>query len=190
MKNSLLKYVVFVWCLATAAQAQSVFKVTSIGGQAGFSAGYFLQDGNTGQFQLDILSTLPPVDTDNANAQISTPAGTLTFSIGVGTATDFNGASGNMFPDPFYPEPVGVGHPLVLSGEQYNGSFASSPSIYTDLLAGEGQFSLFSGATVYATGTISVVAVVVPEPRGDLLCLCGVLLLGGCFFRKRTVVES
>jgi hypothetical protein len=165
--------------MVISAQAQGVLQVTQISGTGVgyFGAGYFLIDANTVQFQIDVFTTLfSPVDTDNSNVQLTTPAGWLNFSIGLGTPTFFNNATGNEFPDPFVPPPpTRVGSPLLTPGKQYGGSFQSSPDFYADLLAGEGQFLMVSGSTVYALGSLQVVAA--PEPESYAVFLSGIMLL-------------
>jgi hypothetical protein len=65
-------------------------------------------------------NTLP----DNLIALITTPAGTLAFSIGVGAVAGWDNTGGNMFPNPFVPPPPpGLGSGLFMSGSQFNGLF-------------------------------------------------------------------
>ena len=154
--------------MAITGQAQSVFKAAEVPGLG--APGYFEIGADAGLFQIDkaFIGTLP----DNTIALISTPAGTLTFSIGVGTPCVFSLDSGDLFPDPFIPPPSpGFGAPLEISGEYFSGSFQSSADVYADLLAGLGEFQIGSGTSV----PMEVVAT--PEPESAGLCLCGLMLL-------------
>ena len=165
--------------MATAAQAQGVFQVIN-GSGLGVPI-YFKIDADTGQFQIDspALPTLP----DNPTALIITPAGTLTFSIGVGTPAAWDNGFGNMFPNPFIPPPTPTGGSgLAMMGTQFNGSFQSSSDVYADLLAGLGEFQIVSGPTVYLNGSMDVVAV--PEPGTVALFLGGLMPLMWITYRR------
>jgi hypothetical protein len=109
---------------------------------------------------------------DNATALITTPAGTLTFSIGVGTPCVFSYDFGDPFPNPFIsPQPTGSPAPLEELGEYFSGSFQSSADVYADLLAGDGEFQIGSGTS----SPMEVVAT--PEPGSAMLFLCGLMVL-------------
>jgi hypothetical protein len=159
-------------CLAfnspVSGQAQSVFQVINVPGLGAPS--YFEIGADTGLFQIDdpAIPSLP----DNATALITTPAGTLTFSIGVGTPCVFSLDFGDLFPNPFIPPPPpGIGAPLEIRGEYFSGSFQSSADVYADLLAGDGQFQIASGIS----SPMELVAT--PEPGSAMLFLCGLVLL-------------
>jgi hypothetical protein len=156
--------------MATTAQAQSVFQVINVPGSGGPS--FFGIGVDTGFFQIDdpAIPSLP----DNATALITTPAGTLTFSIGIGTPCVFSYDFGDPFPNPFSPPPPppsGPVAPLEMLGEYFSGSFQSSADVYADLLAGNGQFQIGSGTS----SPMEVVAT--PEPGSAMLFLCGLVLL-------------
>jgi len=159
-----------VCCVVTAitGQAQSVFQVINVPGAGAPS--YFEIGADTGLFQIDdAASTSLP---NNTTALITTPAGTLTFSIGVGTPCLFSFDFGDPFPDPFIPpQPPGPPAPLEIQGEYFSGSFQSSANVYSDLLAGDGQFQIGSGTS----SPMEVVAT--PEPGSAMLVLCGLMLL-------------
>jgi len=118
-------------------------------------SGSITMDDSTGQFLVDIAA---PFDTDSFTPVISTPSGTLTFSLGTGSPATF----------PIWPS----GN--LVSGVQYTGSFQSSSAAYSDLLLGVGQFQLTatSGSGAYLWGAISAV----PEPTSASLAVCGLLL--------------
>jgi hypothetical protein len=150
-------------------QAQGVFQVINVPGFGGPS--YFEIGADTGLFKIDdpAYPSLP----DNATALITTPAGTLTFSIGNGTPCVFSYDFGDPFPNPFIPptSPPGFGAPLESLGEYFSGSFQSSADVYADLLAGDGQFQIGSGTS----SPMELVAT--PEPGSAMLFLCGLVLL-------------
>ena len=167
LRNAALALVCYV-VAAIAGQAQSVFQVVNVPGLGAPS--YFEIGADTGLFQIDDASI--PSLLDNTTAHIATPARTLTFSIGVGTPCIFSYDLDDPFPDPYFPTtPHGVGAPLEISGEYFSGSFQSSPDVYADLLAGDGQFQVGSGAS----SPMEVIAT--PEPRGALLFIFGLMLL-------------
>ena len=169
-------------CVAATTRAQSVFQVADISGLA-FPC-YFEIGVATGQFQIDNYAygrfqngnlVLFPTLADNLAALIITPAGTLTFSLGVGTPTSWDNGNGNMFPNPFIPPPPPhPGSGLAIQGIQFNGSFASSARIYNDLLAGLGNFEIITGPSEYRIGKLELVET--PEPGSVALILCGIIL--------------
>jgi hypothetical protein len=159
-----------VCCVVTAitGQAQGVFQVINVPGSGAPS--YFEIGADTGLFQID--STSLPLLPDNVTALITTPAGTLTFSIGVATPCLFSFDFGDPFPNPFIPQPPpGFGAPLEQIGEYFSGSFQCSADVYADLLAGDGQFQIGSGTS----SPMEVVAT--PEPRSAMLFFCGLVLI-------------
>jgi hypothetical protein len=163
MRYTVLALVCFV-IMANTGQAQSVFQ--SMNSQTS----YFKIDADTGLFQID--SAFIPLLPDNETALITTPAGTLAFSIGVGTPCFFSDDLGDLFPDPFIPPPPPkIGAPLEITGEYFSGSFQSSSDAYADLLAGLGEFQIGSGASE------PMELVVTPEPGSAMLFLCGLMLL-------------
>jgi len=167
LRNITLTLVCYVVAAITG-PAQSVFQV--IGGPGLGTPSYFEIGADTGLFQIDdpSIPSLP----NNATALITTPAGTLIFSIGVGTPCVFSFDLGDPFPDPFIPpSPPGFGAPLEIQGEYFSGSFQSSADVYADLLAGDGQFQIGSGTR----SPMEVVAT--PEPGSALLFLSGLMLL-------------
>jgi hypothetical protein len=149
--------------------AQGVFQVIDVPGLGGPS--YFEIGADTGLFQIEdpAFPSLP----DNVTALITTPAGTLTFSIGNGTPCVFSYDFGDPFPNPFIPPPPppGFGAPLEELGEYFSGSFQCSADVYADLLAGDGQFQIGSGTS----SPMEVVAT--PEPGSAMPFLCGLVLL-------------
>jgi len=144
---------------------------------------YFKIGAETGQFQIDDYPygqfqngnlILFPALTDDLTALIITPAGTLTFSIGVGTPAAWHNDNGDMFPNPFVPPPPpGPGSGLAKTGIQFNSSFTSSTGVYNDLLAGLGEFEIITEPS--RTGQMQVVTT--PEPGSAALLLCGLMLL-------------
>jgi hypothetical protein len=187
MKKTFQQYIALTFtcfmCMAATTRAQSVFQVADGSGLAFPS--YFEIGADTGRFQIDNFAygqfqngnlvsfpTLP----DDSTALIITPAGTLTFSIGVGTPTGWDNGNGDMFPNPFAPPPpVMIGSGLAQSGVQFNGSFTSSAGVYNDLLAGLGDFEIITGPSEYRIGQMEVTAT--PEPGSAALLLCGLMLL-------------
>jgi len=150
----------FLVCGVSASHAQGnfTFHLTgedSPGGgiDAHSGSGSITTDANTGQFQVDIA---PPFDGDSFTPFISTPSGTLTFSLGTGTPATF----------PLWPS----GN--LVSGVQYAGSFQSSAAVYSDLLSGRGQFQLTATSGDYLWGDISAV----PEPSLACLFVSGLVL--------------
>ena len=117
--------------MAATTNAQSVFQVADKSGLAFPS--YFEIGADAGQFQIDNYTygqlqngnlVLFPTLLDNLTALIITPAGTLTFSIGVGVPTTWANSNGDMFPNPFVPPPpITFGSGLAMGGTQFNGSF-------------------------------------------------------------------
>ena len=175
MKRPLLQTttLTLVCCVVTAitGQAQGVFQVINAPGLGLGGPSYFEIGANTGLFQIDdpAIPSLP----DNTTALITTPAGTLTFSIGVGTPCVFSYDFGDPFPNPFIPppSPPGFGAPLESLGEYFSGSFQSSADVYADLLAGLGQFQIGSGPSE------PIEVVPTPEPGSVTLLLGGLMLL-------------
>jgi len=178
LRNTVLSLVCYLIAAITG-QAQSVFQVINVPGLGAPS--YFEIGAGTDLFQIDnaSIATLP----DNTTALINTPAGTLTFSIGVGTPCVFSLDFGDLFPNPFIPPPPPrIGAPLEISGEYFSGSVQSSANVYADLLAGLGEFQIGSGTS----SPMEMVAT--PEPGSGILFMCGlVLLLRRCI--KRVVID-
>jgi hypothetical protein len=154
---------------AIASQAQNVFQAINVPGAGAPS--YFEIGADTGSFQIDdaAFPSLP----NNTTALIATPAGKLTFSIGVGTPCVFSYDFGDPFPNPFIPPPPPsqFGAPLEVMGEYFSGSFQSSADVYADLMAGLGEFQVGSGRS----SPVKMVAA--PEPGSAVLFMCGVVLL-------------
>ena len=173
MKRPLLRTTTFtlVCCVVTAftGRAQGVFQVINTPGLGGPS--YFEIGADTGLFLIDDPAS--PSLPDNATALIITTAGTLTFSIGDGTPCVFSYDFGDPFPNPFIPPPSPPGSPAPLEspGEYFSGSFQSSADVYTDLLAGLGQFQIGSGPSE------PMEVVPAPEPGSVTLLLGGLMLV-------------
>jgi hypothetical protein len=164
------KLILMLACIvaAIAGQTQTVFQAENVPGLGAPS--YFEIGVDTGVFDIDCAAL--PLTPSDATAQIITPAGTLTFSIGIATPCVFSLDSGNLFPNPYIPPPPPkFGAPLEINGEFFSGSFDSSAEVYADLLEGLGEFEVNSGAST----PIEVVAA--PEPVSVILFLCGLMLL-------------
>jgi hypothetical protein len=166
MKKTILMLVCGV--AAITGQAQAVFQAENVPGLG--APGYFEIGADTGVFEIDAVAL--PLAPSFSTAQIITPAGTLSFSLGFATPCFFSLDTGNLFPNPYIPPPPSkIGAPLELNGEFFSGSFASSPDVYADLLDGLGEFEVNSGTST----PIELVAT--PEPGSAVLFLCGLVLL-------------
>jgi hypothetical protein len=166
MKKSILTLVCVVATLT--GPAQNVFQALNVPGLG--APGYFEIGADTGLFDIDC--TALPLTPSYTTAQITTPAGTLSFSIGFATPCVFSFDSGNAFPNPYIPPPpFKIGAPLEINGEFFSGSFDSSADVYADLLAGLGEFEVDSGAST------PIEVVPTPEPGSMALFLCGLMLL-------------
>jgi hypothetical protein len=164
------KLILMLACMvaAIAGQAQTVFQAENVPGLG--APGYFEIGADTGVFEIDAVAL--PLAPSFSTAQITTPAGTLSFSIGYATPCVFSLGTDNLFPNPYIPPPPPkFGAPLEINGEFFSGSFDSSPDVYADLLAGLGEFEVNSGAST----PMEVVAT--PEPGSVILFLCGLVLL-------------
>ncbi len=192
MKKIILAFAALAGLAAVSTQAQEVFSVSKTGGVPGdyFGAGFFSIAGNTGQFQIDVLNDPEPtaINPSFSEVQIATPAGSLSFQLGAGTSTAFDGSLGTLFPDPYYFQLSGAGFPLAIMGEIFTGDFASTPAIDADLAAGEGTFTMLTGPTLYAAGPMDFVGpsnVPAPEPGSLALGLCGTIPLLWRIVRNR-----
>jgi hypothetical protein len=162
MKTASLKFavVVLAWLVSTvvSSQAQGTFNFDLWEQQAGGvwfygGLGSFTADESVGQFEVSVVF---PYDSDSFSPVISTPSGTLSFSLGTGVPVHVNVGT---FGDFMY-------------GTQYVGSFRSSPFVLSDLLAGLGELRLTSDSpAVLLTGAI----IPVPEPSVCTVFFCGLL---------------
>ena len=166
LRNTMLALVCYV-VTAITGQAQGVFQC---GNPIEANSPYYFEiDAYTGLFQINDTSFSVP---DNATGQITTPAGTLTFSVGTGVFDAWSLYYSPPIPDPFIPvSQTTTGAIGEIEGNQFNGSFQSSAAVYDDLLAGLGEFQVGSGIS----RPMDVVAT--PEPGSAALFICGLMLL-------------
>jgi len=155
--------------LAHAAPSAGIFSAETFGGTS-----YFLMDETTAQFQVNVM------DIRYWHAELHPSIFTLgiqlPFELGVGSPTYYGAETGTFFPDPFLPPgpPPPFIPLLVLLGTQYRGSFACTPPVYADLLAGGGELTLFSDSGGLVSSTPMTFVSFLPEPSGVALLLCGI----------------
>jgi hypothetical protein len=155
-KFEMLAFALLVSTVANS-QAQGTFQFELYEQQPGgawFYGGFgsFSIVGGSGQFEVNVVD---PYASDSFSPLMVTPSGTLSFSLGIGVPTIY---------------PVGPFGDR-MNGDQYVGSFLSSPDVLSDLLAGRGEFRLTSDSpAVLLSGSI----VVVPEPSLCALLLCAI----------------
>jgi hypothetical protein len=166
MKRTSLKFAVVVVILfvstVVSSKAQGTFRFDL--GQQILNAwlygglGSLTVDASTGQFVIDVVD---PYSSDSFTPLIITPSGTLSFSLGTGVPVRI---------------PIGQ-FGEFMNGVQYDGSFSSSPAVYSDLLAGLGEMRFTADSGVVLSGSI----LNVPEPSALGLFLLGMLPV---FWRK------
>jgi hypothetical protein len=172
MKITSLKFAVLVVVMSLStvvgSRAQGTFRFDL--GQQVLNAwlygglGSLTVDASTGQFVIDVVD---PYSSDSFTPLIITPSGMLSFSLGTGV-----------------PARIPIGQfGEFMNGVQYDGSFSSSPAVFSDLLAGLGEIRLTADSGVVLSGSI----LNVPEPSGCVLFLCGLVPM---FWMRRKAHEN
>jgi hypothetical protein len=153
---------VLAWTVITAgsSQAQGSFHFDLWEQQPGGvmlygGLGSFSIDASVGQFEVNVVF---PYTSDSFSPVIAAPSATLSFVLGTGLPVHI---------------PFGTFGDF-MEGMHYTGTFASSPGIFSDLLAGLGELQMTSDSpAVLLSGSI----VPVPEPGSCVLFLWGLVFV-------------
>mgnify|MGYP000044182651 CR=1 FL=1 len=135
--------------------------------------GYFRVGPQNGDFEVAVISPF----TESFTPTIYTPAGSLAFSLGAGEPRTYSGCYALEF-STFLPPPPILPYDCdnITWGTHYTGSFSLPSDIFSELLAGRGEFRLLSDSGTFLSGTMDVV--LIPEPSTAGLFLCGAIALG------------